>query len=194
MTNAGSKVLLCLALFGAPIAAGCAAPEETDAQPIIASSGNSPLIIYGYPYGAADPTMAAVPNPIGYTASASARGYNNNGNLRIKLTLQGMPAGRTFGAHLHKLPCDDPAKAGGHYQHNAYPQGVMASDPNYANTSNEMWLDFATDSYGQGGADVTVAWMPRPNEAKAIIIHQMASGVGGLAGPKLACLPVAFAY
>jgi hypothetical protein len=33
-------------------------------------------------------------------------------------------------------------------------------------------------------------WIPRPGEAKAIIIHNMVTGAGDVAGAKLACLPM----
>ena len=125
------------------------------------------------------------------TAGAAADAYDVGGKLRILLVVARFPPDRTFGSHLHKLPCDDPTKAGGHYQHMPFPTGGMATDPDFANATNEAWLDFTTDSEGNARTDLTLDWLPRSEEAKGIIIHHMASGVGGVSGPKLACLPIA---
>ena len=81
-------------------------------------------------------------------------------------------------------------KAGGHYQHTPFPEGGMASDPMYANKDNEAWLDFRTDDDGHSERSITVDWVPRDGEAKAIIFHHMVTQDGGVAGPKLACLPL----
>jgi Cu-Zn family superoxide dismutase len=81
-------------------------------------------------------------------------------------------------------------KAGGHYQNMPFPMGGMANDPAYANASNEAWLDFTTDAAGKGAQHVVVDWIPRTGEARAIIFHHMATGTGGVAGAKLACLPL----
>lgn len=144
-------------------------------------------MIYDEPYA---PDDAAMPNPIPASANAAAQAFDIDGKLRIQLAVAGFPAARTFGAHLHRLECEDPAKAGGHYQHVPFPEGGMATDPDYANSTNEAWLDFTTDDDGGAVSDLTLDWLPRSGEAKAIIIHHMASGVGGVSGPKLACLPI----
>jgi Cu-Zn family superoxide dismutase len=46
---------------------------------------------------------------------------------------------------------------------------------------NEIWLDFTTDAAGKGMADRTVDFKVRPGEAKAIVIHAMMTGSGGVA-------------
>jgi Cu/Zn superoxide dismutase len=194
MMNAESRGwLLRLALMAAPIAAGCAAGTETDTGLLIGTSAGSALMIYPM-----DPA-ATGPNPIQAGALVSAQAYDvGNGRMRIRLSASNMPANYKFGSHLHKLACDDPMKAGGHYQHNPWqsgPMGTVATDPAYANTANEAWLDFNTDAAGKGGSELLMDWIPRPTEAKAIIIHAMPSQVtapAGTAGPKLACLPIAF--
>lgn len=154
---------------------------------MIASSGDAALLIYADPYA---PDMPDAPNPITPGATASAEAFDVDGKLRIVLDVAGFPASRTFGSHLHRLPCNDPMKAGGHYQHMPFPSGGMATDPTYANATNEAWLDFTTDAQGEAERELTVAWIPRAGEAQAIIFHHMASGVGGVSGPKLACLPI----
>jgi superoxide dismutase, Cu-Zn family len=195
MTRADARGLsVCLALLIAPAAVGCVG-TETDGGIMIGNSNNSALLIYSNPYAPADPTT---PNPIQGTASATATAYDLGGRMRIRLRAQGFPPSYAFGSHLHKLPCDDAMKAGGHYQHNPWqsgPMGTVATDPAYANTKNEAWLDFTTDADGKGGSELLLDWVPRPGEAKAVIIHQMPSQVapaGGAAGAKLACLPMAF--
>jgi Cu-Zn family superoxide dismutase len=64
----------------------------------------------------------------------------------------------------------------------------MANDPQYANANNEVWLDVTTDQAGSGSTEATVAWAPRAEETKAVVVHARATGEGGVAGPKLACI------
>jgi hypothetical protein len=168
------------------VAGGCGG-SDSDSDEMIASSDDAALMVYDDPYA---PDMAGTPNPVSKSASAFAEAFDVDGKLRIELTVEGFPAGRAFGSHLHKLPCDDPMKAGGHYQHMPLPAGGTAMDPAYANATNEAWLDFTTDAMGHAESVVTMSWIPRPGEAKAIIIHNMVTGAGGVAGPKLACLPM----
>lgn len=175
-----SMVLACLG--------GCGDGNETGgSEELLARSGESPLVVYADPYA---PDRAGTPNPIPAAAAASATAFDVDGKLHLMLVASGLPASRRFGAHLHKLPCDDASKAGGHYQHTPAPAGAIPNDPTYANSANEAWLDFTTDATGKGEADVTLPWLPRHGEARAIIIHDMATGSGGVAGPKLACLPL----
>jgi superoxide dismutase, Cu-Zn family len=188
MMKAASKALfVSLAAASVSLAVGCEPVDNnTPTGRMIATSANAPLAIYASPYGAQDPT----PNPVGGTASATAQAWDEGGGvMRIKLNVQGFPPNRDFGVHLHKLACDDPMKAGGHYQHFAAPMG-QATDPAYANYQNEAWLDFTTNGSGVGGQDLRLSWLPRAGEAKALIFHHMKSGQGGASGAKLACLPM----
>ncbi len=117
------------------------------------------------------------------------------GQMTLELTVRGMPAKAAHGAHLHIKACDDGPdgmKGGGHYQHEAFPEGGMATDEKYANKDNEAWLDFMTDDKGAARAFATVKWLPASDKAKSIIVHAMPTGKGGVAGPRLACLPMAF--
>jgi superoxide dismutase, Cu-Zn family len=168
---------------------GCGGSDDDEpVEPeMIASSEGARLMVYADPYA---PDNAGAPNPIPPAANAAAHAFDIGGQLRIQLAVAGFPADRTFGSHLHRLECLDPSKAGGHYQHMPFPEGGMATDPEYANAMNEAWLDFTTDADGEAVSDLTLDWLPRSGEAKAIIIHDMRSGVGGVSGPKLACLPI----
>jgi Cu-Zn family superoxide dismutase len=192
MMKAASKALfVCLATASVSLAVGCepidnTAPEPTPPGTMLASSNNAALAIYSQPYG---PMDTATPNPIVGNASATAQAWDEGGIMRIKVSVQGFPPNRDFGVHLHKLACNDPMKAGGHYQHYAAPAG-MATNPDYANYQNEAWLDFTTDATGKGGNDLKMSWVPRRGEAQALIFHHMKSGVGGASGAKLACLPM----
>ncbi|HEU4578055.1 MAG TPA: hypothetical protein VFS67_07365 [Polyangiaceae bacterium] len=177
----------CLAVLCSTGTMACGSDDEEGGGEMLASSNGQPLQIYQDPYA---PDMAGTPNPIGSGASASAQAFDDGGKLRIELSVSGFPASRAFGSHLHRLACDDAMKAGGHYQNMPFPAGGMASDPMYANPSNEAWLDFTTDAAGKGEQEAVVDWIPRSGEARAIIFHHMATGTGGVAGAKLACLPL----
>ena len=105
----------------------------------------------------------------------------------VTLDVTGLPAGREFGAHVHKLVCSD-TKAGGHYQN----VSGGASDPAFANAQNEIWLDFTTNAAGHGRAQAVVDWSIRPDGANAVVIHDHHTSDIGAAGPKLACINVDF--
>jgi Cu-Zn family superoxide dismutase len=142
--------------------------------------------IYRDPYGDGGST-----NPIATTMKASAEAFSSGSQMRVKLTVSGLPASRPFGSHLHKLACTD-TKAGGHYQNMPFPADGSATDPMYANDMNEVWLDFVTDANGAATVEAIVNFIPRAGEAKAIMIHDMKTMSGGVAGAKLACISMPF--
>ncbi|MGK5636772.1 superoxide dismutase family protein [Streptomyces sp. URMC 126] len=118
------------------------------------------------------------------------------GGTRFALRLEGLPAGRTFGAHVHRQACGPkPEDAGPHYQNVKDP--VQPSvDPAYANPRNEVWLDLTTGARGTARAQATVAWRVRPGEARSLVLHEHATdtraGHAGTAGARLACVTVPF--
>ncbi|MBC2878601.1 superoxide dismutase family protein [Streptomyces sp. TYQ1024] len=120
----------------------------------------------------------------------------HGGGTRFVLRLQGLPAGRTFGAHVHRQACGPkPDDAGPHYQNVKDP--VQPSvDPAYANPRNEVWLDLTTDAHGAARAETAVAWRVRPGEARSVVLHEHATdtraGRAGTAGARLACVTVPF--
>jgi Cu-Zn family superoxide dismutase len=173
------KAELCglLALLLVPIVGCSDAPEEDTGKVIAMAAG--PLQIYG----------DVMNNPIPASATASATAWDLGGKLKLTLNVAGFPAARDFGAHLHKLTCDN-TKAGGHYQHTAAPVMDQVNTPTYANTTNEAWLDFTTKADGTGSAETTQDWLPRAGDAKTIVIHAMKTDANGRAGDKLACLPL----
>lgn len=138
-----------------------------------------------------DPYADGGANPIPETIMGSADAFAIATGMRVKLTVSGLPANRPFGAHIHKLACTADSKGGTHYQNNPAPDGG-ATDPAFANAMNEVWLDFTTDAMGNGSKTTEVSFVPRAGEAQAIVIHDMLTMSGGLAGPKLACISIPF--
>ena len=89
--------------------------------------------------------------------------------------------------------------AGGHFQNNPFPPGSSATDPTYANATNEIWLDLVTDERGNGVAQTKVPWQFSPTRrASSVMIHAEHTHTGGpgtpagTAGARLACLTVGF--
>jgi Cu-Zn family superoxide dismutase len=158
---------------------------QADATGLLASS-SGPWVVYTNPYGDAGGANPAER----IQGSATARAVD--GGMQISLSVSGLPAARGFGSHLHLLACDMNS-AGGHFQHTpAASADAAVTDPAFANPSNEVWLDFTTDDAGTALSSASVSWVPPDGGAKAIIVHDRLTGDGGVAGPKLACLPFAF--
>ena len=181
-----------LVLFG--VIGGCGSDDSApgggdagsgDANEMKITSSTGDWNVYANPYG-----DGGASNPISAMIKGSAEAFATGTGMRVKLSVTGLPASRPFGSHIHKLACDD-NKAGGHYQNNAAPDGG-AADPMYANNKNEVWLDFVTDATGAGSAEAKVDFIPRTGEAKSVMIHDMMTMTGGLAGAKLACINMPF--
>lgn len=147
------------------------------------------LTRYADPYG----TGADNPVPAGSTARVQAV-TTASGRTVVTLHVSGLPSNRDFGSHVHVLGCAN-NKAGGHYQNEVDPTPATP-ESEYANSDNEIWLDFTTDDDGNGSAQANVAWTLRPDGANAVVIHDRHTTIGdpgsGTAGPKLACLDVDF--
>ena len=180
-----------MSVLGALTTLGCqpGSINSDDFGKMIGSSAGAAWVVYPDPY--AGTPMAGAPNPISTTITGTVTAWDMGGKLRLQLVVSGLPPARAFGSHLHKLACDD-TKAGGHYEDNMWPAGSNANDPTYANKDNEAWLDFTTDDTGKASPETTQNWLPRAGQAKSIIIHHMATLPGGVAGAKLACLPITF--
>jgi Cu/Zn superoxide dismutase len=171
------KVLfnMALAIGGAALVAGCGGGGE------VVATTQGAWTVY---------TDVVTDNPAkDIKGSVEARVAGDTTVFTINVT--GLKPSTPFGSHLHKLPCSDPTKAGGHYQHNAAPMD-QASTPMYANTTNEVWLDFTTDAAGVATNEITVGWAVRKGEAQSIIIHEKLTDVNGKAGEKLACIAMPF--
>ena len=104
----------------------------------------------------------------------------------VLLVVKGLPAGRSFGAHVHRDSCSS-AFGGPHYQ---------APDPTTPTTANadenhEVWLDFTTNPAGNSRSLAVAPFEILPG-ARSVVIHQADhTATGGTAGQRLACLDIA---
>ena len=107
---------------------------------------------------------------------------------RVVLAVKGIDptlAGNRYGAHLHIGPCvaGNAAAAMGHYN-------VSTADPVVISAQTEVWLDFTVDTDGEGRAVARVPFVPVA-AARSVVVHALQTApVTGIAGPRLACLPV----
>jgi Cu/Zn superoxide dismutase len=134
------------------------------------------------------PQDGGAPNPA-ENIEGTARAIAIDGGMRVTLEVEGLPPEQSFGSHLHKLPCDQ-MQGGPHYQDR--PSTTTPTDPAFANPANEVWFDLETDIDGRASDDTTVRWVPRKGEAKSIVVHERATGDGGVAGGRLACVAMEF--
>ncbi|MEU1599142.1 superoxide dismutase family protein [Streptomyces sp. NPDC005708] len=137
------------------------------------------------PVGARISVVEQVGGPVGGAATS------------VRLQVSGLLPNRVYGAHVHTKPCGrTPDASGPHYQ-NVKDPNQPSTDPAYANSENEVWLDFRTDAQGRATAESRHDWGFRPGEARSVIIHEHGtatkSGEAGMAGARLACLTVPFA-
>ncbi len=117
---------------------------------------------------------------------ASARG--SHAVLRVS-DVGAAADGQTYGAHLHVGPCvaGSPAAAGGHYNTDVL-AGILPPD-NEISEDTEVWLD-VTVRGGSATATASVPFVPLPGE-RSVVIHAMGTDPHtGVAGGRLACLPV----
>jgi hypothetical protein len=114
-------------------------------------------------------------------------GVGNGDGERTNATLQvsGLPGNRTFGAHLHRDTCAA-AFGGPHYQH---PTGTPAMGVT-PSAENEVWLDITTNSSGRGSTAVNVPFSVLVG-TRSVVVHQLPTNGIGVAGQRLACLPIA---
>jgi Cu-Zn family superoxide dismutase len=167
-------------LFSGLFVFACSEDNKTTETTITTSTGA--WTVFPQTGGAANPAQ----NIMG-SAKAVKVGTDK---MRVEMTLTGLPVSTTFGSHIHKLDCAT-MTAGGHYQH--MPSGdAAATDPAFGNATNEVWLDFMTDTTGKATVSKESTFIPRAGEAKAIVVHAMATMPGGVAGAKLACLAMPF--
>ncbi len=140
-------------------------------------------------------------------AGASARvhaWYPRNGRTYVLLRVRGLLPNREYGAHAHTTACGATgAEAGPHFQYEPQvpaPSAEVPVDPAYANSANEIWLDFTTDAMGRGWAFSRQDWQPSADRRPAsVVIHIQHTADGtvtgspaGSAGARLACLTVGF--
>jgi superoxide dismutase, Cu-Zn family len=118
------------------------------------------------------------------------------GSTTVLLRLNGLLPNRAYGAHVHVKKCGAaPADSGPHFQNVVDP--VQPSvDPAYANPHNEIWLDVHTNGNGFAYTSSTVDWQFTDRHAQSVVLHNdhthTKPGEAGTAGPRLACVNVAF--
>jgi Cu-Zn family superoxide dismutase len=106
-----------------------------------------------------------------------------DGQTLVTLHVEGLPSGRSFGAHLHRDSCSS-AFGGPHYQAPDPATPVAAN----ADADHEVWLDFTTNATGRGRSQAVVPFEVL-SASRSVVIHQNDhTAVGGTAGPRLACL------
>ena len=112
--------------------------------------------------------------------------WSRDGQTQVRLMVTGLPANRTFGAHVHTAPCGtDPLASGGHYQH--------STDASQPLIDREVWLDVTTDAQGRGTTTTTVPWTFAPGTAGSVVIHANPTNpTTGAAGARLTCTTVPF--
>lgn len=139
--------------------------------------------------------VTAEPVPAGARAKVHSV-TTPEGRTLVTLTVTGMRANETYGAHAHTAGCGLDVKGAGHWQKVPLPAGATNS-PAHANPQNEIWLDLTTNAAGNGTAKAVVDWPFSPAAApRSVIIHADHTNTGaaepkkaGTAGDKLACLP-----
>ncbi|GAA3431739.1 hypothetical protein GCM10018954_013400 [Kutzneria kofuensis] len=133
--------------------------------------------------------------PVGSTATVFAT-PTPNGSTTVVLYVEGLLANHQYGAHVHQKHCGAaPEDAGAHYQN--IPDPVQPSvNPAYANSQNEIWLDFTTDRHGNAWTVSSVNWQFTERHAGSVVIHAEHThtdpGHAGTAGARLGCVSVDF--
>ncbi len=166
----GTGVALAIGLLTTTLPAGATVASETG--PFIAN----PAFV---------PNAADLVNPaIGVTGRVHlVVNGGRGGQTLVSLHVDGLPSGRSFGAHLHRDSCSS-AFGGPHYQ---------APDPEHpvatnADADHEVWLDFTTNAAGRGRSQAVVPFEVQGGP-RSVVIHQGDHTMaGGTAGQRLACL------
>lgn len=168
---------------GGAVGGSFAASGGALAEP--AESGEQPTAI------SYDPQNAPVGAHLAVTSVA-----RSTPQTTVTLVARGLLPDREYGAHVHENPCGpDGDDAGSHYQNIQDPVSP-STDPAYANSANEFWLDFHTDPLGNGYATTTVDFDFTDRVPGSVVLHERHTSIGhgqaGTAGSRLACITVPF--
>lgn len=108
----------------------------------------------------------------------------------------GLLPDRGYAVHLHNKACGPTGDvAGPHFQHRIDPAATPeqpSTDPEYANPSNEIWLDVRTDAAGSGTASTEVPFVFTDRVPASVVVHEEMKtatepGNAGKAGARAAC-------
>jgi Cu-Zn family superoxide dismutase len=176
---------------GSPSSAAAASPPSTDPS---ASNAKQAVVTAGFSGddAATNYNKTLVPDD----AKILVAEYVYDGSTTITLNVRGLVPNRAYGAHAHAMPCGPTGDvAGPHFQHKADPVKPSVN-PAFANSTNEIWLDFKTDDDGDATTATTVPWEFTNARAASVVIHadptQTAVGKAGTAGARVGCLSVGF--
>ncbi|MGH3599068.1 MAG: superoxide dismutase family protein [Pseudonocardiaceae bacterium] len=137
--------------------------------------------------------------PIG-AAMTVAVTPSSEGFTRAEFAVSGLLPNRGYAVHAHTRACGATADAAGpHFQNRIDPAATPqapSSNPEYANPSNEIWLDVRTDATGAGTSRTTVPFVLTDRAPGSIVVHEAMQtatdpGQAGKAGARLACLTLA---
>ena len=158
-------------MIGAAVGAGAlvAVPAFALAASVLVDHGVGPTVVHDAAYAGVRTQVHA---------------WARDGGTDVRLMAGGLPANRTFGAHVHVAPCGtDPLASGGHYQHGT--TGTLAQ--------REVWLDFTTDADGRGVGVTHIPWLIAAGTAGSVVIHANPTNpTTGAAGARLVCTDVPF--
>ena len=132
-------------------------------------------------------------NPLTGVEAAVHEVVTGNGTTTVTLHLTGFDpqyAGRTFGAHVHQLACNNTTGAGDHYGHPA----VTVAPPEVMLEDKEIWLDFTVNEAGNAHAKATRPWTCHAaGVARSVVVHAgPTNATTGGAGTRRGCTSVDF--
>lgn len=160
-------------IVGALVGAGvlAAVPAVAIAGNVLVDHGRGPTVVHDAAYTGVRTQVHA---------------WARDGATDVRLMVRGLPANRTFGAHVHTAPCGaDPLASGGHYQHGTDTTSPLAS--------REVWLDLTTDAAGNGVGTTRIPWLIAAGTAGSVVIHANPTNTTtGAAGARLVCTDVPF--
>ncbi len=151
---------------------------------LTAPNPTSPAVSY---HPAAAPIGAELTATIGRSADSTV----------AELAVSGLLPNRGYAVHAHTKACGATGDAAGpHFQNRLDPAATPqapSTNPDYANPSNEIWLDLHTDVAGAGTSRTTVPFTFTDRAPGSIVVHEAmttatAPGQAGTAGSRLACL------
>jgi len=158
-------------MIGALVGAGVlvAVPAIALADNVLVDHGRGPTVVHDAAYSG---------------VTTQVHSWARNGGTDLRLMVRGLPANRSFGAHVHVTPCgSDPLASGGHYQHGT--TGTLAE--------REVWLDFTTNADGEGVGTTHIPWLITAGTAGSVVIHANPTNpTTGAAGARLVCTNVPF--
>jgi len=138
-----------------------------------------------------NPALAPVGAHLRATLTPSGESTN------VEFTASGLLPNRGYAVHADVNSCGGfPDAAGPHYQNRLDPAATgqaPSTNPEYANPTNEIWLDLRTDAAGSGASRTTVPFVFTDRGPGSIAVYDAmqtatSPGEAGKAGARIACL------